>query len=85
MYLMTDLATDQIFQVWKKFIKTREINTGTIREEVAESWKRCFFVHKLDPYVPKQPIRLSQEEIASARSMHIYIVSQKVEDVDESF
>lgn len=64
MYLMTDLATDQIFQVWKKFIKTREINTGTIREEVAESWKRCLFVHKLDPYAPKQPIRLSQEEIA---------------------
>jgi len=85
MYLMTDLATDQIFQVWKKFIKTREINTGTIREEVAESWKRCFFVYKLDPYVPKQPIRLSQEEIALARSMHMYIVSQKVEDVDESF
>jgi PAS domain S-box-containing protein len=61
---MTDLAIDQVYQVWKKFIKTREIDTGTIREEVAESWKRCLFVHKLDPYAPKQPIRLSQEEIA---------------------
>jgi transcriptional regulator of acetoin/glycerol metabolism len=61
---MTNLAIDQVYQVWKKFIKTREIDTGTIREEVAESWKRCLFVHKLDSYAPKQPIRLSQEEIA---------------------
>lgn len=72
---MSDLVTDQMFQVWRNFIDTGEVDTKIIREEIAESWKRCLFVYKLDPHAPPQPISLSQEEITKLRQKNMSLMN----------
>jgi transcriptional regulator of acetoin/glycerol metabolism len=61
---MKDLPHDQFYSLWKAFIETEKIETGVLREDIAESWRRCLFEYKLDPYASRRPIRLSPKEIA---------------------
>ncbi len=56
--------TKQIYKEWRAFVETGTINSGSVRKEIAESWKRCLFEYRLDPHAEKRPIRLSPEEIA---------------------
>jgi transcriptional regulator of acetoin/glycerol metabolism len=64
---MKDPFLDPIFQTWQHFIKTGEADNRLIRIEIFESWERCLFKYKLDPYGARRPIRLSQKEIAERR------------------
>ena len=71
---MKTLNNNRIFQIWKNFIETGKINTHFIRKEIAESWKRCVFEYKLNPYASKRPIRLSQEEISERRQKNAILM-----------
>jgi transcriptional regulator of acetoin/glycerol metabolism len=62
---MKDLPPDQFCWAWKKFIETGKIENNVLRQEIADSWKKCLFEYKLDPHAAKRPIRLSKEEIAN--------------------
>jgi PAS domain S-box-containing protein len=61
---MKDLPHDQYCSSWKGLIETGKIETSVLRQEIADSWRRCLFEYKLDPFASKRPIRLSPKEIA---------------------
>lgn len=71
---MKNVTSDQILQGWKHFIATGTINHSFIRKEIAESWQRSLFENKLDPYEPKQPLRLSQQELANIRQKNTVLI-----------
>lgn len=72
--IVKKLDNNRIFQIWKNFIETGKIDTNSIRKEIAESWKRCIFEYKLNPYATKRPIRLSQEEISERRQKNAVLM-----------
>jgi transcriptional regulator of acetoin/glycerol metabolism len=68
------LPPNRVSDAWEKFIETGEIDSGIVRKEIAESWKRCCGLYKLDPYAPKKPIRLFPNEISDLGHRNVLLV-----------
>ena len=61
-------------RAWRTFVQRGRIVKGAVRPEILDSWKRCRFLYKLDPYASPRPVRLSAEELAKRRQANAVLL-----------
>lgn len=68
------LSQEELYNAWKEFVTIGEVETGTVRAEVLESWRRCK-QSNINPFQKKAPIALTQEELNLRRERKSELIS----------
>ncbi|CFY07540.1 RNA polymerase sigma factor 54 interaction domain [Syntrophomonas zehnderi OL-4] len=69
--MFIDIKHEQIcfFKAWEQFIATGELNPGTIRTEIADSWQRCYTA-QVDPWADICHDILNTQQLKDLRSQN---------------